>query len=377
HGESWSAAQMDALYSFIGRSYSQFPAFLPLSQEQLMEVFNALLSSEWGPSNSERQNAVLALLSAGFVPHRAEADRELYLEKFEKASFWKVYERYVLQDFRFDLAILSYLRDPTRKQDVYETIQNWLWTMYPDHVRKIKLAVEMFLLDLVGDGAQLSRIYTTFWNDDHQHVVAQLSPQPPLQLKYVEGLLNPSRRQNNVQQHPPLPAELYELYFRLLCLQRPASVRGYLEQCHKHFTTLPFRVDYVLQLAKEHGIVDAQIWILVEKKDYTGALHLLLDSVALAPLLAADATSLDCSANAGIDQAVDQAIDICRKATKNRDELWNILLDKIVFQPTHASKAAADVQHRVVTAAIAHISIPNILIRLLEQQGDQPISQFR
>jgi hypothetical protein len=364
---SFSPFQADCIYSFLGRAYHLHHRVLSFSRDQLTEIFNALLGSQVEGTLLERESSLMALYDSGYAPLRADADFEVYLERFEKAGFWRIYERLVLRDYQFGLALMSYLRAPN-KLFVFDAIRRWLKT-WPEREEEIKGAVYLHLVDLVSEGMELAALIEEYWWNDHELVLHHLDNSAKDQFKYLEGLLHPRQLfpKTFVQRPPNHSQHLHITYIDLLSTWNPCAVLKYFEFAHDYYTELPFDLASALKIVESKKLRDAQIWVLLEMKKFHTALSLFID-------LFFERRLIQEGSEESLHQAIEKAIQIC--SWTNEISLWKDLLDRLCFHLPN-TPFYQEIQKRIVSNAMAHMPIPDILIRLLDQHSGEVIGRYR
>ncbi|KAI8809432.1 hypothetical protein BJ742DRAFT_805070 [Cladochytrium replicatum] len=136
---------------------------------------------------------------------------------------------------------------------------------------------------------------------------------------------------------------LYERYIELICTYESKRVSKFLRYLGDRFPGMPsssgeqpypYDAQVVLNLCKDHGVIDAAVWILEERcdGDYDGALDLVIQyqvQTAMDMLLTIEGRrrssevsrhSLE-DAVTKLTQAIDDALDVCQRGSDKRREL--------------------------------------------------------
>ncbi|KAI8904833.1 Golgi CORVET complex core vacuolar protein 8-domain-containing protein [Gorgonomyces haynaldii] len=310
---------------FVVKAFHGFRKHLQLSQDQLTGLTKRLVEDQ--EYFKEREQALLLLLETG-TPIGIEQD------KFREMKLWRVYERLVLLQERYDLAIESYLLDPKRQSQLFESLFEWLNSIDYEKQQLVKTTVERNLALIVSiDGTKTSDLYHRFWPQDHMRVLEKMEDQR-LQLKYLTGLLQED-----------CPQDLYDLYLQLLCKFQPQDVKPWLLKQEQR-QSIPYNVQKTIQLCQEHDILDALIWLMERTGDYEGALDRLLERTT--------------------PENAHQMLDLCLETLKphvqDSEPLWIKLLHRLCFRPE------LGLTDRLIPILSDHISIYKILEHLIDMK---------
>ncbi|KAJ3271894.1 hypothetical protein HDV01_006108 [Terramyces sp. JEL0728] len=378
---SWSQAQVDAIFSFVARSYSKYRAYMNISKAKLMEIFNALVSSPLKETAEERQIAVISLYDGGFIPERQESDRERFLESFRKANFWKLYEKSVLEVESYDLAIESYIADINRKPSLFAAIRGWISVVKPETAAVIKTTIQKHLTDLVDGTYEIVGLYDDLWPHEHQDNIELLKDQSSLQFKYIGGLIGIKKStQTSV---PKFGKSLYDKYLGLMCEIQPTGVLKYLKWLDSIFKEEPYHLELVTNLCLKFKLNRVTIWLLEKSRNYGEVVDLYLD-LLVTQLTEVEDLMLDNDQNDNQikkmkKKTADILADIVRLSeldTPNH-QLWLKLLNRICFALEDTSEFVTEIKSQAMEACIAHLPIPKILIHLIESQPTAEFGKYR
>ncbi|KAG0213897.1 Vacuolar protein sorting-associated protein 8 [Mortierella sp. GBA30] len=300
--EDHTAKDIAHIYSFIARSYAKSPKALALSPTTLHRILTRL-SSEADPSTrEERQVAVQALLR-----FYSPGDEAAMMTLYEQAGFYRVLEKMYRSQKQFGLMVITYLKDPERRPLVFEAIRKLLDPSRPHRIAItekhrtdiVKTAMEHIAEIVDIDGEQAALLVHRYLNAEHRSVLETLHGSKPRLFAYLRGLLEPSntikdRIRPNGGDHvlgcasavdgsdnqetgaPPVTdPEIHEQYVELLCQYDPSGVYDYLERHQDN----SYRLERVLKLCENAGVVDAVVWILERSGNVGGALSKVLDIV--------------------------------------------------------------------------------------------------
>ncbi|KAJ3311984.1 Vacuolar protein sorting-associated protein 8 [Boothiomyces sp. JEL0838] len=380
---SWSQLQLDAIYSFIARSYNKYRVYMNISKKKLMEIFNSLIDSQINETTEERQIAVISLYEGGFIPERQESDKDRFLERFKEAKFWKLYENSVLETGQYDLAIESYIADVNRKPSVFASIRKWISEGKQETVSLIKSTVQKRLPDLLDDTHEIVKLYEDLWANEHQDNIELLKDNPPLQYKYIGGLIG--FKKSNGASTPLYGKFLFDKYLELMCEIQPKSILKYLKWLDDIYAEEPYHLELVTSLCSKYKLNRVTIWLLEKSRNYVEAVDLYLE-IFLVHLSETNSTLLDQPPHSDETTLKKQKqksygmlndiIRICELDIKNH-LLWFKILDRICFALEETTDFLKDVKTLAMEACIAHLPVPKILIHLIESQPKAEFGKYR
>ncbi|KAI8893736.1 Golgi CORVET complex core vacuolar protein 8-domain-containing protein [Globomyces pollinis-pini] len=423
---NWTQEQLDNIYSFIGRAYYKHSVSLKLHKLELMKIFKALLSSELAATIEMRQIALLSLYDAGFSPARADSDKEVYLEQFQKAQFWRVYERIVLQDNKFDLAIHSYIQDPSRQTEMYKNIRRWLndTSLNLNDLSLIKNTIKTRLGEIVWDGLEITKLFTDYWPSEHYDMIESLASNLEAQFYYIGGLINPSENSTNIKSgnlSAVYERRIYDLYIRLMSSLKPNEVRPFLEWCGGMFLEVPYSQQEVLQICTDEGLTDGLIYLHKQMGNYHQSVTLCIDQLLenLAEFEKCELTPCNSSKKLQPSRSTDndislvhltltkqsqpkteddgklmqnvekqayyylnQCIEICENYTsevgKSASEIaYYSMLERICFQLEAVTDLHSSIRDKAITFVMTVVSIPSILIRLFQCRSNVQFGKYK
>jgi hypothetical protein len=364
----WTSEQVDIVHSFVGRSFFHYRPYLTLTKMQLMDLFNALLDSRLPETHHDREIALLCMYKGGFSPFRADSDKDNYLDRFKSSRFWKVYEYHVLKEKRYDLAIESYLEDEVRRIDAVASIKSWLSDAELDESGRELIRRHFFINvgEIMVDAKAVSKFVQEKMNGDHLEVLKRLKKVPEKKLAYLDSILYiPGDKKHN----PVYGTDLYHQLLDLKCRLVPFSVRTFLEYCESNVTTLPFNLDYVLNLCTQYEVTDALIWILIRKDSLDEALRVIIDS-----MLSCASILWDKEKEKKISLFVEDGFDVCRRGSK--EKYWLELLNSLFQLPVHNS-FLAQIQIESIEKISKFISVSDIIVHLLQARKDGSLGDSR
>ncbi|KAF9168823.1 Vacuolar protein sorting-associated protein 8 [Mortierella sp. AD011] len=299
--EEYTAKDIAHLYSFIARNYAKSPKTLALSPTTLHRILTRLSSDTDIATREERQLAVQALLRC-YSP----GDEAGMMSLYEKAGFYRVLEKMYRSQKQYGSMVVTYLKDPERRSLVFEAIRKLLDPSRPQRVAlsekqrtdTVKTAMEHIAEIVDIDGEQAALLVHRYLNAEHRSVLETLHGSKPRLFAYLRGLLEPASAMTTDQSvtqarddSQPLvnggggseimgassitDPEIHEQYVELLCQYDPSGVYDYLERHQDN----SYRLDKVLKLCEDAGVVDAVVWILERSGNVGGALGKVLEIV--------------------------------------------------------------------------------------------------
>jgi hypothetical protein len=301
--EEYTARDIAHLYSFIARNYAKSPKALALSPTTLHRILTRLSSDTDPSTREERQVAVQALLRC-YSP----ADEAGMMTLYTEAGFYRVLEKMYRSQKQYGPMVVTFLKDPERRPLVFEAIRKLLDPSRPQRVNItekqrtdiVKTAMEHIAEIVDIDGEQAALLVHRYLNAEHRSVLETLHGSKPRLFAYLRGLLEPS----NIpvaDRAPPMDGdytlgshskmenengrligasaitdpEIHEQYVELLCHYDPSGVYDYLERHQDN----SYRLEKVLKLCENAGVVDAVVWIMERSGNVGGALSKVLEIV--------------------------------------------------------------------------------------------------
>ncbi|KAF9585028.1 Vacuolar protein sorting-associated protein 8 [Lunasporangiospora selenospora] len=305
-GEEYTDEDVAHLYSFVARNYAKSPKTLALSPTTLHRILTRLSSDTDPSTREERQVAVQSLLRC-YSP----GDESKMMELYEQAGFYRVLEKMYRQQKLYGPLIVTYLKDPERRSQVYDAIRKLLdpaRTSRATLTEKQRTDIIRTAMDHIAeivdiDGEQAALLVHRYLNAEHRSVMETLHGSKPRLFAYLRGLLEPSSNltnekgqeagesaqrlgyagaarmreldQESIGAAAITDPEIHEQYVELLCQYDPSGVYDYLERHQDN----SYRLEKVLKLCEEAGVVDAVVWILERSGNVGGALSKVLEIV--------------------------------------------------------------------------------------------------
>ena len=167
-------------------------------------------------------------------------------------------------------------------------------------------------------------------------------------------------------------ASLQEKYVTLMCAYDPDSVVHFVK---RHDA---YRLDVVLAVTQEYGLVDATAYLLERTGDSAGAIDLIMKDFA---------SSLEARDVESLERLFGLAISVCQRTTEREDdtpesrELWFALLDKTLDVDDENGPETQDVLHKLMRTVLngmsGSVSLPSLLSKILDDHGERQYGEFK
>ncbi|KFO56334.1 Vacuolar protein sorting-associated protein 8, partial [Corvus brachyrhynchos] len=339
---------------------------LPLAQ-----VLEFLCSPDDDSRHSERQQVLLELLQAGGI---VQFEESRLIQMAEKAEFYQICEFMYERQLRYDKIIGCYLRDPLRKEEVFNYIHNILsmpgysaeekqlvWQKALDHIEEL-------LVLSPGKAADLAAIH---FSEQIESIISNLQDQFLL-FQFLRSLLDPREGINQDLLH--LPPCISEQFIELLCQYSPDQVLEtlrVLEYC---------RLEETIQITQKHQLHEASSYLLEKKGDIHGAFLVMLERLQskLLMLTQDDESSAEPSLLENIEDTLMKTIALCQRNShsldqQQREALWFPLLEAMMSPQKSSgssqcpySESLKSLTMQVLNNMAAFIALPSILQRILQ-----------
>uniref|UniRef100_A0A8C3LXG7 Vacuolar protein sorting-associated protein 8 homolog n=1 Tax=Chrysolophus pictus TaxID=9089 RepID=A0A8C3LXG7_CHRPC len=234
----FTPSQVGCLFTFLARQLAKPNNTLFVNRTLFDQVLEFLCSPDDDSRHSERQQVLLELLQAGGI---VQFEESRLIQMAEKAEFYQICEFMYERELRYDKIIDCYLRDPVRKEEVFNYIHNIL--SMPGYSAEEKQAV---------------------WKKALEHIEDQF-----LLFQFLRSLLDPREGINQDLLH--LPPHITEQFIELLCQHSPDHVLEtlkVLEYC---------RLEETIQITQKHQLHEASSYLLEKKGDIHGAFRVMLE----------------------------------------------------------------------------------------------------
>uniref|UniRef100_A0A8C3PPI1 Vacuolar protein sorting-associated protein 8 homolog n=1 Tax=Calidris pygmaea TaxID=425635 RepID=A0A8C3PPI1_9CHAR len=338
----FTPSQVGCLFTFLARQLAKPNNTLFVNRTLFDQVLEFLCSPDDDSRHSERQQVLLELLQAGGI---VQFEESRLIQMAEKAEFYQICEFMYERELRYDKIIGCYLRDPVRKEEVFNYIHNIL--SMPGYSAEEKQSVWQKALEHIEELLSLSPckaadLVAIHFSERIESIIANLQVKHRTSLMMEEGI-------NQDLIH--LPPCVTEQFIELLCQYSPDQVLEtlkVLEYC---------RLEETIQITQKHQLHEASSYLLEKKGDIHGAFLVMLERLQskLLMLTQDDETELPLLEN--IEDTLMKTIALSNafvspETFTSRASSFPHLLDSLTMQ--------------VLNNMAAFIALPSILQRILQ-----------
>ncbi|RXN02836.1 vacuolar sorting-associated 8-like protein [Labeo rohita] len=269
----FTPSQVGCLFTFLARQLAKPDNTLFVNRKLFDQVLEFLCSPDDDSRHTERQQVLLELLQVGGV---VQFDEGRLLDLAEKAEFYQICEFMYDKKHLYDKIVDCYLKDPLRKEELFNYIHNIL--SMPGYSSEEKQLVWVKALQHIKDlvsinSAKTAELVAVHFADKVQSIITSLQDDY-LVFQFLKCLLNPSSRESlNPQTVLKLGPDLHELLVDLLCQFSPQQVTAFLK------TSQDYRLEEAIQITEKHKLHEATAYLLEKKGDVQGAFEVLLQTL--------------------------------------------------------------------------------------------------
>lgn len=383
----FTPSQVGCLFTFLARQLAKPDNTLFVNRKLFDQVLEFLCSPDDDSRHTERQQVLLELLQVGGVVQFDEG-RLLYLA--EKAEFYQICEFMYEKKHLYDKIVDCYLKDPLRKEELFNYIHNIL--SMPGYSAEEKHSVWVKALqhfkDLVRiNAAKTAELVAVHFADEVHSIITSLQDNY-LVFQFLKCLLDPSSREGlNSQTVLKLGPDLHELLVDLLCQFSPQQVIVFLK------TSQDYRLEETIQITEKHKLHEATAYLLERKGDVQGAFQVLLQTLkGKLHKLAMESSDSDKpdgeeeetadevqSLLQRVEEALHDIIALCQRSSsglnqQQREALWFPLLEAMMSpqkllkgaDTIHTSEALKELTMKVLNSMSSFIAPPAIIQRILQ-----------
>ncbi|KAM6198997.1 vacuolar protein sorting-associated protein 8 homolog [Sarcoramphus papa] len=367
----FTPSQVGCLFTFLARQLAKPNNTLFVNRTLFDQVLEFLCSPDDDSRHSERQQVLLELLQAGGI---VQFEESRLIQMAEKAEFYQICEFMYERELRYDKIIGCYLRDPVRKEEVFNYIHNILsmpgysaeekqlvWQKALEHIEELLLLSPCKAADLVA----------IHFSEQIESIITNLQDQFLL-FQFLRSLLDPREGINQDLIH--LPPCITEQFIELLCQYSPDQVLEMLkalEYC---------RLEETIQITQKHQLHEASSYLLEKKGDIHGAFLVMLERLQskLLMLTQDDESSAELPLLENIEDTLMKTIALCQRNSHNLDQqqreaLWFPLLEAMMSpqklsgsSQCRYSESLKSLTMQVLNNMAAFIALPSILQRILQ-----------
>uniref|UniRef100_A0A672UKD9 Vacuolar protein sorting-associated protein 8 homolog n=1 Tax=Strigops habroptila TaxID=2489341 RepID=A0A672UKD9_STRHB len=331
----FTPSQVGCLFTFLARQLAKPNNTLFVNRTLFDQVLEFLCSPDDDSRHSERQQVLLELLQAGGI---VQFEESRLIQMAEKAEFYQICEFMYERELRYDKIIDCYLRDPVRKEEVFNYIHNIL--SMPGYSTEEKQSV---------------------WQKALEHIEDQF-----LLFQFLRSLLDPREGINQDLIH--LPPSISEQFIELLCQYSPGQVLEtlkVLEYC---------RLEETIQITQKHQLHEASSYLLEKKGDIHGAFLVMLERLQSKLLMLTQDDETELTLLENIEDTLMKTIALCQRNSHNLDQqqreaLWFPLLEAMMSPQKLSGSSQCPLKSltmQVLNNMAAFIALPSILQRILQ-----------
>ncbi|XP_073698715.1 vacuolar protein sorting-associated protein 8 homolog [Garra rufa] len=383
----FTPSQVGCLFTFLARQLAKPDNTLFVNRKLFDQVLEFLCSPDDDSRHTERQQVLLELLQVGGV---VQFDEGRLLDLAEKAEFYQICEFMYEKKHLYDKIVDCYLKDPLRKEELFNYIHNIL--SMPGYSSEEKQLVWVKALQHIKDlvslnSAKTAELVAVHFADEVQSIITSLQDDY-LVFQFLKCLLNPSSREGlNPQTVLKLGPDLHELLVDLLCQFSPQQVTGFLQ------TSQDYRLEEAIQITEKHKLHEATAYLLERKGDVQGAFEVLLQTLkGKLHKLALEGSEVDKpdgeeketgdevpSLLQRVEEALHDIIALCQRSShglnqQQREALWFPLLEAMMSpqkllkgaDTKHTSEALKELTMKVLNSMSSFIAPPAIIQRILQ-----------
>ncbi|KYO36096.1 vacuolar sorting-associated protein 8-like protein isoform A [Alligator mississippiensis] len=368
----FTPSQVGCLFTFLARQLAKPNNTLFVNRTLFDQVLEFLCSPDDDSRHSERQQVLLELLQAGGI---VQFEENRLIQMAEKAEFYQICEFMYEREHHYDRIIDCYLRDPVRKEDVFNYIHNIL--SIPGYSAEEKHSVWQKALEhmeelLLLSPSKAADLITTHFNDQLEGIINNLQDQFLL-FQFLRSLLDPREGINQDLIH--VSPCITEQFIELLCHYSPDQVLEMLQVLEF------YRLEETIQTTQKHQLHEASSYLLEKKGDVHGAFLVMLEQLQskLLVLTQEDENSTQSDSVKDIEATLLKTIALCQRNSHNlnqqqREALWFPLLEAMM-SPQKLSGSSASCRYsehlknltmQVLNNMAAFIALPSILQRILQ-----------
>uniref|UniRef100_A0A8C9EXG6 VPS8 subunit of CORVET complex n=1 Tax=Pavo cristatus TaxID=9049 RepID=A0A8C9EXG6_PAVCR len=355
----FTPSQVGCLFTFLARQLAKPNNTLFVNRTLFDQVLEFLCSPDDDSRHSERQQVLLELLQAGGI---VQFEESRLIQMAEKAEFYQICEFMYERELRYDKIIDCYLRDPVRKEEVFNYIHNILsmpgysaeekqsvWQKALEHIEELLLLSPCKAADLVA----------MHFTEQIESIIANLQVQ--CQLKFDLSLCFLYSREGINQDLLHLPPHITEQFIELLCQHSPDHVLEtlkVLEYC---------RLEETIQITQKHQLHEASSYLLEKKGDIHGAFLVMLERLQSKLLMLTQDDGAELPLLGSIEDTLMKTIALCQRNSHSLNQQQREALSSCAPSFPHLFHTALkSLTMQVLNNMAAFIALPSILQRILQ-----------
>ncbi|KAJ3129752.1 Vacuolar protein sorting-associated protein 8 [Nowakowskiella sp. JEL0407] len=343
-GEEKGMVWVGKVYAFAARCAKKYSTFVRFGKDVEINLVSTLITSNI--SKLERETALMEFFS---VVKLREDELATLIEKCKGEKLFQVLEYFYFESEQYHLILSTYMEDENleRKVKGLSRVVELLKNATLNQAFQIRESVMNEIIGLIAlDSAKITSFVTQYFGKSYHQIVisTKLKGELTVQFKYLAGLLD----RRDVTEI--FDAELYQKYIELMCIYENYAVVKYLERLENLSPSfgpgeeLVYSSEGVLEILKEHHVVDAAVWILMKQQKFSEALEIII-SYEIKPgsdamiELQTKRDERDITKDAEkevfkVTKSLNVAMDICQQASDMEEEADT--LDSLQFISAHA-----------------------------------------
>ncbi|XP_045555494.1 vacuolar protein sorting-associated protein 8 homolog isoform X10 [Salmo salar] len=376
----FTPSQVGCLFTFLARQLAKPDNTLFVNRKLFDQVLEFLCSPDDDSRHTERQQVLLELLQVGGV---GQFDEGRLLGLAEKAEFYQICEFLYEQKHLHDKILDCYLRDPVRKEEIFNYIHNLL--SMPGYSSEEKHCVWdkalLHIAELVTlDPAKSADLVAMHFPEEVRPIITRLQDDH-LVFQFLRCLLD-QREGPHPQALLRLSPDLHELHIGLLCRFSPRQLTDFLK------ASQDYRLEEAIQITEQYQLHEATAYLLEKKGDSHGAFQVLLKT--LKDKLSS-VTSDKMSEEEGetereeesplqrVEGSLGDIIALCHRSSQSlnqeqRGVLWFPLLEAMMspqkllkgLNTRHTSEVLKELTMKVLNSMSIFIPLPAIIQHILQ-----------
>ncbi|KAJ8385099.1 hypothetical protein AAFF_G00193200 [Aldrovandia affinis] len=368
----FTPSQVGCLFTFLARQLAKPDNTLFVNRKLFDQVLEFLCSPDDDSRHTERQQVLLELLQAGGI---VQFDEGRLLSLAEKAEFYQVCELMYEKRHLYDKIICCYLKDPLRREEIFNYIHNILSIpgYGPEEKQSVwDKALEHMQVLVAIDAAKAADLVLTHFSDEVQPIIDKLEDNFMV-FQFLKCLLDP-REGPHPRAVLRLSPDLHELHVGLLCRFSPCQVTNFLR------VSQDYRLEEAIQITEQHRLHQATAYLLEKKGDIHGAFQVLLQTLKdKLILLTQESHEEEEVPLQRVEAALGDIIALCHRSSlslsqQQREALWFPLLEammspqKLLKGPTwrDTSESLKELTMQVLNSMTSFIALPAIIQRILQ-----------
>uniref|UniRef100_A0A663LYH3 Vacuolar protein sorting-associated protein 8 homolog n=1 Tax=Athene cunicularia TaxID=194338 RepID=A0A663LYH3_ATHCN len=339
----FTPSQVGCLFTFLARQLAKPNNTLFVNRTLFDQVLEFLCSPDDDSRHSERQQVLLELLQAGGI---VQFEESRLIQMAEKAEFYQICEFMYERELRYDKIIGCYLRDPVRKEEVFNYIHNILsMPGYSAEEKRLCILNPWYLTRFFISVLRIK---------DNTQMDKKLFSQTyglEFDLRLLCFLYS---REGINQDLIHLPPCISEQFIELLCQYSPDQVLEtlkVLEYC---------RLEEAIQITQKHQLHEASSYLLEKKGDIHGAFLVMLEQLQSKLLMLTQDDETEQPLLENIEDTLMKTIALCQRNSHNLDQQQR----EVSASPETFSVHSLTMQ--VLNNMAAFIALPSILQRILQ-----------